>query len=137
MDPWTVYGRRMPGRGPTQGRIVVETDGQVSVVSLHGEHDFSSRPRLEALVATLLEQSRGVVIDLSEVEFLNVPVLGALRRAADLAVKEHKGFAVSLPAEGSWSVRRLFEVTTAHDLFPVVDSVDEGVALVEQTAGDR
>jgi hypothetical protein len=78
-----------------------------------------------------------VVIDLSEAEFLNVPVLGALRRAADLAVKEQKGFAVSLPAGGSWSVRRLFEVTTAHDLFPVVDSVDEGVALVEQTAGDR
>ena len=132
-----VYGRRMAGRGSTQGRIVVETDGQVSVVSLHGEHDFSSRPRLEALVATLLEQSRGVVIDLGEAEFLNVPVLGALRRAADLAVEEHKGFAVSLPASGSWSVRRLFEVTAAHDLFPVVESVDEGVALVEQTAGDR
>jgi anti-anti-sigma factor len=137
IDRETVYGRWMAGRGPTQGRIVVETDGQVSVVSLHGEHDFSSRPRLEALVATLLEQSPGVVVDLGEAEFLNVPVLGALRRAADLAAKEDKGFAVSLPAAGSWSVRRLFEVTAAHELFPVVDSVEDGVALVEQTVGDR
>jgi anti-anti-sigma factor len=119
-----------------QGRIVVETDGRVSIVSLHGEHDFSTRPRLEALVAALLEQSTGVVVDLAETEFLNVPILGSLKRAAAVASSGQKGFAVALPADAAWSVRRLFEVTQAEDMFQVAASVEDAVAAIERAAGE-
>jgi anti-anti-sigma factor len=120
------------GNGYEHGRIVVEAGGPVSVVSLHGEHDHSTRARLESLVTALLDDSdaTAVVVDLSETDFMNVPVLGALKRAHSHADDRGKRLIVVLPETGRAIVRRLFEVTEAHSMFDVSPSLEAALEAI-------
>jgi anti-anti-sigma factor len=119
---------------PQPGRIFVESGGPVSVVSLRGEHDHSTRPRLESLVPALLEdaEATAVVVDLSETEFVNVPVLGALRRAHDAARDRDKRLVVVLPETGAAIVRRLFEVTESHTFLDVEASLEDALQAIAE-----
>jgi anti-anti-sigma factor len=106
----------------------------VSVVSLRGQHDQATRPRLESLVTALLEdaEATAVVVDLSETDFVNVPVLGALRRAHAAANDRDKRLVVVLPQTGASIVRRLFEVTEAHTFFEVEASLDDALEAIAE-----
>jgi anti-anti-sigma factor len=122
------------GITPQPGRIFVESGGPVSVVSLRGQHDQATRPRLESLVTALLEdaEATAVVVDLSATDFVNVPVLGALRRAHAAAIDRDKRLVVVLPQTGASIVRRLFEVTEAHTFFEVEASLDDALEAIAE-----
>lgn len=124
------------GSRSAYGRILVEAGGPVSVVSLLGEHDHATRPRLESLVTALLEdrEASAVVVDLSDAEFVNVPILGALKRAHAAAGDRGKRLVVVLPETGASIVRRLFDVTEAHTFFDLSTSLEDALQALSESA---
>ncbi|MEV7360839.1 STAS domain-containing protein [Kitasatospora sp. NPDC091276] len=58
---------------------------QPFIVRAHGEIDLDTAPSLRRVLATALESHREVVLDLSEVTFMDCAGLGALVRARNQA----------------------------------------------------
>lgn len=119
-----------------RGVVVVESIGRDAAnVRLLGEHDLYGlgelRETLRGLAAPRL------VIDLSEVEFMDAAVLGVLLEA----VKERAttgGSAVLRASAGTGShvVGRLLELCRVDERVPVVDTEDEAYRLVARAADD-
>lgn len=124
------------GMGDTDGRIVVEAGGPVSVVALRGEHDDVSKSQLEGLVETLLEDrsTRAVIIDLSDTDFVNLPVIGALARATNHAASQQKHLVVVLPDTAKVIVRRLFDLIEVDRLVQVVPTMQDAVNVAASDA---
>ncbi|HET6847886.1 MAG TPA: STAS domain-containing protein [Gaiellales bacterium] len=121
----------------TYGQLVVQAGGPVGVVSLRGEHDHVSRSQLEGIVETLLDDvsTRAVIIDLTDTDFVNLPVVGALARATERANGRDKHFIVVLPEAGRSIVRRLFELIEADTVLRVVPSMEDALAAAGGGAG--
>ncbi len=119
------------------GQLVVQAGGPVGVVSLRGEHDHVSKSQLEGIVETLLDDAstRAVIIDLSDTDFVNLPVVGALARATERANGRDKRFIVVLPEAGRPIIRRLFELIEADTLLKVVPSMEDAFAAAGGGAG--
>ena len=91
------------------------SDGQDVVLELRGELDISTVPELERHLAEVeRENPRRVLIDLSELGFMDSTGLGLIIRAADAA--ERHGRQLRL-RRASRQVRRLFEVAGIADHF--------------------
>jgi anti-anti-sigma factor len=118
------------------GQIHIRTGGPVNVVALQGEHDHVSKSQLERIVETLLDDplARAVIFDLSNTDFVNLPVLGTLTRATERAGRD-KHVIVVLPEVGSPIVRRLFDVTDAEKRLHVVPTMEDAVAAARQEPG--
>lgn len=114
------------GRWPDSVRLVelnvsTASQGGHAVVTVNGELDLYTAPRLQAALATLLrEDVSRVVVDLSGVEFcdstgMNV-LLSAMKR-----VKERGGtFELAAPRP---AVNRILQVTGLDTVFSVLDAM--------------
>ena len=124
------------GMEEMHGRIVVQAGGPVSVVALHGEHDHVSKSQLEGIVGTLLDESstRAVIVDLSDTDFVNLPVVGALVRATERSATGGKHLLVVLPEEGRPIVRRLFDVIEADAVLRLMPSMAEAMKAADKQA---
>jgi anti-anti-sigma factor len=76
---------------------------------LQGEHDFSTRPSLESLVETLLDENDLVVIDLSEVRFVDSSIVNFLLETKQTAPDRSCAFRVQVGQAAV--VHRLLEIT--------------------------
>ena len=100
------------------GAISVErTEPGVAVVSLLGEHDAYSAPKLELELALLQFDRYSVVIDMSEASFIDSAVVSVLLRARENAKEAHRKFAVVLDDTTGSAVRTMFDVTGLRDVF--------------------
>lgn len=79
------------------GTVVVEQDSGVWVLTLRGEHDISVEPSLHEELDRVFAAGSTVVVDLSEVEFIDSSVLGALIHGHQRATQEPHQIAVVLP----------------------------------------
>lgn len=80
-----------------------------AVVVLLDEHDVSTRPVLESLVETLLAENDLVVVDLSEVEFVDSSIVNLLLETKQIAPECACVFRVQVGT--SAVVHRLLEIT--------------------------
>src|SRR5687767_5352970 len=100
------------------GTIAVErTDPGVAVVSLVGEHDAYSAPKLELELALLQFDRYAIVIDMSATSFIDSAIVSVLLRARDNANDAHRKFAVVLDDTTGPAVRTMFDVTGLRDIF--------------------
>lgn len=91
------------------------TDESGVVLRLRGELDLSSAPELErALANARLEKPDRLLIDLSELEFMDSTGLALLVRAEQDSRQDGQRFHLS---PGSRQVRRLFDLTGIADRF--------------------
>lgn len=100
------------------------TDG-VPVVTVRGEVDFGTAPRLrELLVSTAMEGNHQVVVDLGAVEFLDSTglgvLVGALKRYRTLGGDLHLVISTS-------RIRSVFELTGLTNAFSINDTVGAAV----------
>jgi anti-sigma B factor antagonist len=90
----------------------------LAVLTISGEHDLSTAPKLRRRLDSLLDEGAGTVIDLSPATFIDSSILGVIldgrRRAADRKI----GFAV-VHANGADSVDRVLELTGLRAELPV------------------
>lgn len=113
-------------RPPTVYAIATHhaADGVV-VLSLDGEFDLAAAPALrKELVAAQSAGGRAVVLDMSEVTFLDSSALRELLRA-DVALRTH-GASLVLAAVRP-AVARLFELTRTTGLLTVAPTVEQAL----------
>ncbi|MFE4361117.1 MULTISPECIES: STAS domain-containing protein [Streptomycetaceae] len=88
-----------------------QSSNQPFIVRAHGEIDLDAAPSLRRALATALESHREVVLDLSEVTFMDCAGLGALVRAR--AQADRCGARLVLRGAGR-RVVRLLKLTGLH-----------------------
>lgn len=88
----------------------------VVTVTIHGELDLLSAPTLRDQIADVrADKPSGIVIDLSQMEFMDSSGLGVLVQLARQANEE--GWELSLREPSSERVQRLFDITKTRSLF--------------------
>lgn len=87
------------------------TDPPTGVVSLSGEQDAYSAPRLRNELYALLDEGIGVVVDLTEASFLDSQSLSILLTARHHAAASSLGYTVVLRPEPYTQVHRILDIT--------------------------
>jgi anti-sigma B factor antagonist len=106
---------------------VSERDG-ATVVAARGELDLSTAPRLRELaVARLTAGAKIMVVDLSEVEFLDSTGLGILVAILKRARSLDALLALVISRE---RVRKVFELTGLTTAFTIHDDLDAALASI-------
>jgi anti-sigma B factor antagonist len=104
------------------GRIeATAVDGGMPVIALSGEHDLSTAPELRARLHDLAE-ANAVIIDLDETTFVDSSILGVLVGGLRRARESDVPFGIVLSGDAHPAIRRIFELTGLHDVFPIYPS---------------
>lgn len=111
-------------------RVRVEPHGSVQVAVLSGDFDLSSAGQALATVADAVDTSSpGLVLDLSNVEFIDSGGVGALFRLGRRLSERRQELRLAVPADSS--LRRVLTVVQVDRVAPVHDSADDAVAAIE------
>lgn len=98
---------------------------EVPVVGVSGEVDVYAAPTLREGLTELLQDGRSVVVDLTEVGFLDSTGLGALVAARTSAAER----GASLPLVCTHQrILKLFTITGLDGVFKIYPTVDEALA---------
>lgn len=97
------------------------------VVALTGEHDLSTAPELRARLHDLAEGS-GVIVDLDQTTFVDSSILGVLVGGLRRARERDVPFVLVLGSDSHPAIRRIFELTGLHEVFPIYSSRAEAQA---------
>lgn len=107
-----------------------KTNG-IAVVNVQGEVDVYTAPRLREEIHRCLDQgSHKLVINLSEVAYMDSSGLGVLIGALKRAREENGDLLVAAP---NARISRILEVTGLSKIFNVRDTVPEAVTALEGT----
>jgi anti-sigma B factor antagonist len=86
--------------GEDEDAPVVRREGARTVVALHGEQDMSTAPDLaEALAAASNSGEGDVVVDLSEVQFLDSAIITELARGRDVLRSQSRALMLRAPSK--------------------------------------
>jgi anti-sigma B factor antagonist len=119
---------------PTGSIFVIsqrELAGDTTVLSVEGELDLSSAPRLKwALADSQSEGAKHLIVDLSEVTFIDSTALGVLV-GAQRAMDEGLHLAIVCAEE---NVLRIFELTGLDGMFEILPNLDDALEFVRGSA---
>ncbi len=96
------------------------------VVEVAGEVDMATAPQLKQALNAALSGTRRVVVDLSNVTFLDSTALNALVQGQRELAEREIAFAIVSPKDQV--VRSVFEITRLTESLRVVDSLDAALA---------
>ena len=107
---------------------IVEHTGVYSVISVRGEMDLHTAPRLQHTIERVAENEEigAVVVDLSDVAFMDSTALSSLMRSKD--VLGQRGISLRLAAP-SKAVERIFSVTGFQDYFEIFPSREAAIPV--------
>lgn len=100
--------------------------GVHAVVEVRGEVDAMTAPRLVEAVTAALDGERPVVVDLTEVTFLDSAGLSALVRTTERG--EQRGEPLRLVVDHNRPVLRPIQLTGLEDRLALYDSVEDATA---------
>jgi anti-sigma B factor antagonist len=100
-------------------------EGAVPVVGVSGEVDVYAAPELRERLTEILADGRSVVVDLTDVGFLDSTGLGALVAARTTAAE--RGAELPLVCTHQ-RILKLFTITGLDGVFTIHDTVDAAVA---------
>lgn len=101
-------------------------DSDVLTVTVVGEVDMSTAPRVLDVIDSVSDAVRLVVVDLTEVDFLDSSGLNALVKGQRRLVTQGIALRVVVPSEHA--VRRVFEIARLEDELTLVDTVSDARA---------
>ena len=105
------------------------------VVSVHGDLDLHSADELgDRLVGTVDDGASLLVVDLSDVEFVDSQGLGALLRGTRRLGGGAERFRLIVPAP---QLRRIFEITALDRVFPLDETREQALARAATTAASE
>jgi anti-anti-sigma factor len=100
--------------------------GDAAIVTIVGEIDMATAPEVSSAIDSGYRDAGRVVVDLSEVTFLDSSALNAfVQSQQDLALRD-VAFRIVSPADQA--VRNVFEITRLTEPLSVVGSLDEALA---------
>ena len=95
-----------------------------SVVTFTGEVDLESSPAAREILLKCLESTGRVIVDLSEVTYIDSSGVASLVEALQAAKKNGSRFSLAAVSEPT---RRVLELARLDKVFTLYDSVDEGL----------
>jgi anti-sigma B factor antagonist len=108
------------------GLATVDLGERVFSVRVVGEVDLSTAPDLKEALAEVIEGGGlGVLVDLSEVTFIDSTTLGVLMGAVKRL--RPRGGEVAIACHDP-NIRRIFEITLLDRIFAIFDTPAEGAA---------
>ena len=113
------------------GTVVVEQDCGVWVLTLRGEHDMSVEPSLRQELDRIFAAGSTVVVDVSQVEFIDSSVLGALIHGHQRATQESHQIAVVLPNPDR-AITRLLSMAGLTNILSTYTSRTDAIAALNQ-----
>jgi anti-anti-sigma factor len=102
-------------------------DPPAALVALVGEHDTYSAERLESELALLLDETRRIVVDLRDTEFIDSTTLAVLLAARRQAEQSGLGFTLVLPKRSYTQVHQLLDLTGLGATFAIFGTLDEAL----------
>jgi anti-sigma B factor antagonist len=121
--------RKRPGwldYGVMDLEVDVQEQDRWSVVSLRGEIDVYTAPRLRQSLIDLVEAGKtDILVDMSKVDFLDSTGLGVLVGGLK-RVKAQDGSLEIVATQDK--ILKIFEITGLSKVFPIHDSVDAAVS---------
>jgi anti-anti-sigma factor len=109
------------------GEVVVERVQGVWVFTLRGEHDVSSEPPFQRQLEHAFDSGSTVVVDLSEVEFMDSSVLRALAYGGAQAAR-HPQHHIGIVAPPDSQARRLLAITGIDKHVSIWNTRDDALA---------
>jgi anti-sigma B factor antagonist len=105
------------------------SDEGVELVMVEGELDIATAPRLISVLNRAVgEALRSLVVDLSEVDFMDSTGLALLINAYRRLTRRSKGFAVVCPPGPLWRVFEITDMVETLHVFPDRDSAWAAIA---------
>lgn len=98
----------------------VHTEGPYAVVSLDGEVDMHSSPAARKQLLRTLKESRPVLVDLTQVQYIDSSGVASLVEGLQLARSENLEFAL---VGVSAAAMRVLKLARLDEVFPIYDSV--------------
>jgi len=95
-----------------------------TVVAFTGEVDLESSPVAREILLKCLESTSKVIVDLSEVTYIDSSGVASLVEALQAAKKNGSQFSLAAVSEPT---RRVLELARLDKVFTLYDSVDEGL----------
>lgn len=95
-----------------------------SMISVHGEVDLHTAPKVQSAIERAAEGSSAVVVDMSGIEFMDSTALSTFMRAKDSLEKRGVSLRLTTPSR---AVDRIFDVTGFRDYFEVFPSREDAV----------
>jgi anti-sigma B factor antagonist len=106
-------------------QLATRREGDAAVISVGGDVDNDTAPRLREAIATAFAGSaQRVVVDLSDTDFLDSSGLGALVGAS----KEHSGAGELTLVCPRPQLRKLFEISRLNEIFEIHDDLASALA---------
>jgi anti-sigma B factor antagonist len=105
-------------------------DDPFTVITLPGESDAFTAPRVRSDLARALGGESPLVIDLSQATFIDSTIVGVLLEGLAQYEKLERPLLLLLPDDSAPEVHRLFELTGLASLLPVVRTWDEATSRV-------
>jgi len=103
----------------------IRHEGDVAVVSLKGDVDLEASPKVREALLDCVGVKRGVLVDMSEVTYIDSSGVASLVEAFQTAKKSDTSFGlcgVSQPA------MRVLELARLDRVFNIFDTVSDGLA---------
>ena len=100
--------------------------GDAMVVAIVGEIDMATAPEVSYAIDSGQGEARRVVVDLSEVTFLDSSALNAFVQSQQELALHDVAFRIVSPADRA--VRNVFEITRLTEPLSVVDSLADALA---------
>jgi anti-anti-sigma factor len=115
------------------GAITVEERGDVTILTLHGEHDSSLSGELDARIRKEALRGRGVVISVSGTRFIDSAIVQVLFQDDRLMVANRRRLVLHVGADAL--VGRVLDMSGVSDQLLWSDSLDEAVESAERRNG--
>jgi anti-anti-sigma factor len=112
-------------------RIVEETD-TITALAVEGECDLTTAPVLTEIAQRVIGEGRSLVIDLSDVSFLDVAIVRALLEA-DAAARK-RGCVLVVQLDGSSFAGRVLDITGADRTLATAPSLRAALQFVAASA---
>ena len=109
---------------------MTDSDHGFTVITLAGESDSYTAPRVRSDLAAALGDEAPLVVDLSQATFIDSTIVGVLLESLAEYEKRERPLLLLLPEDAAPEVHRLFELTGLASLLPVVGSWDEATSRV-------
>jgi anti-anti-sigma factor len=99
-----------------------------ALVSLIGEHDAFTAPKLSGELAALLAEELDVIVDLRRATFVDSRTVGVLLDALGAARERGKRLVLWVDNDTGPAVRKLVDLTRLGVVIPVVRSLEEAAS---------
>jgi anti-anti-sigma factor len=114
-------------------RLKIEERGEVTVAIVHGELDISNASATgDSIAAELRIHSRGLVVDFSELEFLDSSAISMLFGLARRLGERRQELHLVAPRGGA--VERVLDIVEFERAAPVHATLDEAIAELERAS---